>query len=362
MTINNRVSRSTGIGTRKFGTVACRRLCFFSILFFVATCFVTTSPAFGGLIVFDDGGVHTINTDITPDIISLGPSATTLNIDAGANIAGGAGLMEWGVRASGSSVVEILGGTIAAGDFSTGVLATGNSTVAVHGGVIQGGTGPGSYGIQVGGSAEISVHGGQFLGGSGSQATGLRFSTGGKGQIYGGIFNGGSGSQAAGIRLSSDPEVTINGGTFTGGNGTQSHALTANGDNQVTITGGTFIGGEGILSAAIHANSGGLIELFGGSISDGTGVNSNGLVVSSSPSEISIYGSDFNYGFGPIAPTSGTLMGILSDGSPLDVSFLRSGGGQINLISQPHFIPEPSTLLLAILGSLLLGRFTRRRR
>lgn len=63
---------------------------------------------------------------------------------------------------------------------------------------------------------------------------------------------------------------------------------------------------------------------------------------------ITIYGSSFNYPFGDLVPFSGTLAGVLSDGSPLHVSFYRgasNGGprsdGRITLVELLP-VPEPS--------------------
>ena len=66
-----------------------------------------------------------------------------------------------------------------------------------------------------------------------------------------------------------------------------------------------------------------------------------------------IHGSDFNLPFGDITATSGTLTGILADGTPLNVDFGRASTATITLV------PEPSTALLLAAG--LVGLATRRR-
>ena len=71
-------------------------------------------------------------------------------------------------------------------------------------------------------------------------------------------------------------------------------------------------------------------------------------------SAISIFGSGFNLPIGDIGARSGTLTGFLSDGTPLNNSFVRATTAKITLV------PEPSTALLFATGLATMA--VRRRR
>jgi hypothetical protein len=67
---------------------------------------------------------------------------------------------------------------------------------------------------------------------------------------------------------------------------------------------------------------------------------------------INVYGSGFDYAYGPISASSGTLTGTLSDGSPLNLTFFQESPGEIIL----NPTPEPATLSLLALGGLAMLR------
>jgi hypothetical protein len=71
---------------------------------------------------------------------------------------------------------------------------------------------------------------------------------------------------------------------------------------------------------------------------------------------INIYGSNFDYAYGAIADTSGTLSGTLSDGSAFDMTFYQDTPGEIVL----HTAPEPATMSLLVLGGLAMLRHRKR--
>ena len=72
---------------------------------------------------------------------------------------------------------------------------------------------------------------------------------------------------------------------------------------------------------------------------------------------IYIRGTGFNYPYGAIPVSSGTLTGVLANGDPFQTRFDISGGGTIKLV------PEPSTLaLLGAAATGLLALAWRRRR
>ena len=88
-----------------------------------------------------------------------------------------------------------------------------------------------------------------------------------------------------------------------------------------------------------------MINIFGGSI---------GGVVALGSGTITIAGIGFNLPLGNITATSGTLTGVLLDGSALSVTFGRASTATIMLV------PEPSTALLLATELLVLARKRRR--
>jgi hypothetical protein len=101
--------------------------------------------------------------------------------------------------------------------------------------------------------------------------------------------------------------------------------------------GGTIqAGGQEIL------NQGGTFNLYGGTLT-GNGVDE----ILNEGGTINIYGSSFNFPFGPISASGGELVGTLSNGSPIDVTFSRGSGTAIVLIDQ---VPEPASILMIALG------------
>ncbi len=108
------------------------------------------------------------------------------------------------------------------------------------------------------------------------------------------------------------------------------------------------------------ANENSVINISGGltyfvESYDNSRVNISGgseilLLWTADNSTVTIFGTHFNYGLGPIPNDSGRLTGMLQNGDPLDVDFVRFDNASIVLV------PEPATLLLLGLGGLMLGR------
>src|SRR5208337_3573444 len=89
-------------------------------------------------------------------------------------------------------------------------------------------------------------------------------------------------------------------------------------------------------SDAVVANSGGTVNIAGGSFSAAEaaeGSTSPAFAANDYEGQIRIYGTKFNYAFGPISDISGTLSGTLADGKPLEVAFRQMIPGEIILIS-----------------------------
>lgn len=112
-------------------------------------------------------------------------------------------------------------------------------------------------------------------------------------------------------------------------------SLRANNNSQVTI-----FGGEIVWNLKAKADS--RISLYGGSIGN--------ILTAEDTSIITVYGSNFNYGPGEIPDRTGTLTGILSNGDPINNDFYISTNASIVLV------PEPSTLLLVVLGAVLIRK------
>ena len=100
----------------------------------------------------------------------------------------------------------------------------------------------------------------------------------------------------------------------------------------------------GGLFSDIKASHGSTINLHGGKL--------EGDIIISPEGTVNIYGSEFNYPFGPIrSVVTDTLVGTLADGSSLSARFIRGStdAASLNLI----FIPEPTSILPLVVLPLL---------
>ena len=118
------------------------------------------------------------------------------------------------------------------------------------------------------------------------------------------------------------------------------------------------MGSGGYILYSIYAQSG-TVNIYGGNISAGTtenvgGFNTLGIWAHGSGTTITIAGSGFNFPYGPIGPTSGTLVGTLLDGSPINLTFSRPDAGKIILV------PEPSGAMLGAMSFLCVLSLIRR--
>ena len=146
--------------------------------------------------------------------------------------------------------------------------------------------------------------------------------------------------------------VEISGGTFSGGGN-------AGGSSIVNIRGGEF--------GRYDASSFATFNIFGGTLLGGVQTSGSaevnffggdiigpGLIFAGNTAVITFFGSGFNFPFGDIVATSGILTGTLSDGTPLDVDFVRDPSGTITL-------PEPTALAALGSGIAMLALLYRRR-
>jgi hypothetical protein len=122
-------------------------------------------------------------------------------------------------------------------------------------------------------------------------------------------------------------------------------------NSTANISGGSLSAGIVAGSATLLYVADSTLSISGGNLSVGT--DSTGLYVTDGT--VNISGAAFNYGLGPVSTTSGTLTGVLDDGTPLNLSFIQTGANEIVLI------PEPSTWVLVGLGLSALLLFRRRK-
>jgi hypothetical protein len=149
--------------------------------------------------------------------------------------------------------------------------------------------------------------------------------------------------EPADIRMDIDvydaSEVHVLGGEFR-------DALATRDTSTLRIFGGHFW--EGL--AALDAST---MHVFGGQDVDDVSLDAGGS------STITVYGTDFNYPYGPIGDASGRLTGTLLNGDKM-----WEGGWPFEIHDQAQIIlaiPEPSTLVLLTTSALGMLAFIRRR-
>jgi len=134
-----------------------------------------------------------------------------------------------------------------------------------------------------------------------------------------------------------NPVIDFYGGTVTSGVWTQEQGV-------VNIFGGTLNVSETGLNSDGHINIYGGVFGLGSYISGGSWDGGN----------MNIYGSTFNYPFGIIPDTSGTVSGTLSDGNLVSLTFLDEdlSVGRRTATIDLKAVPEPGTFALLASGAI----------
>jgi hypothetical protein len=159
---------------------------------------------------------------------------------------------------------------------------------------------------------------------------------------------GGSGctasNTASGLSARGGSMVSVSGGTFRGsissGGSVNNFAsgLSAWDDARVSVYGGTFTGivssGSGGLLRAqgLSAAGNSLVSVYGGRFT-ASGASSNLGLLALDNAQVTLFGSNFNFPFGPISALTGTITGTLQGGESINVSFFQGRSGQIILSS-----------------------------
>lgn len=278
-------------------------------------------------VTFNDGAVHVIDAanSFPFDIVGLedspGAGITTVRVVGGGQVTA--------INASGSSVVEMLGGIASGGGGNVGIAMEDSSLLLMSGGLAEM--------IVYRSSATSEISGAAMTSGKGIIATA-------------GILNisGGSVLGSTGDSLVEGGVVNLSGGdwgnwTVTGGSlfvsGGTHEGLSTELGGTLEVTGGIVrqAGGRGLTSISggdiqdvvtgSVAGASGFVEISGGTIS--------GQLLALGASSMEIAGTGFNFPLGDISPTTGTLLGTLSDGSALNVSFGRASTATITLVAVP---------------------------
>jgi hypothetical protein len=340
--------------------------------------FVTAILVLGGVgqasaIVYDDGGIHEINTSVPAPIdLSAGTTGpTTLKVLAGASVIADDAIGAAGTHAVGSGsggIVDVWDGSLIGGNASGSsahsmAIYISGGTVNLHGGTISAGNAGGdqsgnahAYGIDMA-EGTLNFSGGTIVGGnaisSSSNAHGY------------GIYN-------------SRGTVNMSGGTLVVGNdyGSGSDNTTVHGiyntqHGVVNITGGSLANGDALLDGYLLLNSqAAVMNISGGTLLQRYSFSNDAFpgISNSLSGVVNIYGTNFNLPYGTIAETfSGRLTGTLADGSAIDTTIsnyvhsvpLYPTPATINLLPP---VPEPSAVVLIGLGVLGLLAWGRQRR
>jgi hypothetical protein len=213
-------------------------------------------------------------------------------------------------------------------------------------------------------NASVSVVGGSLVAeGSSGNGTkpraGIRLLDDSSLTLLNGLVEGdgaGTNAERAGILAEGNSQVTIVGGTVSAdgsGDGNR-YGIRALGNSQISMIGGT-ITSDGSGDGTRYGISGignSQISILGGAISTMPRPGFLGIELSATDSAgFTIFGTNFDFPYGAIVPTSGILTGKLKDGSSINWDFTRDAGATITLVP----VPEPDAMILLFIGFVVIG-------
>jgi hypothetical protein len=168
--------------------------------------------------------------------------------------------------------------------------------------------------------------------------------------VYGGRLNG----HDDGLGAIDNSTVSLYGGEFS----SPGAAVSAYGHATINIY-------DGLIHNETDAEGWSTINIFGGAFEAAIDANDEqarvyihgGIIPGLRVDEqcvITVYGRDFNFPYGPIGDSSGTLIGTLAGGDLINAPFEILSEGSIVLA-----VPEPPSVLLSVLAVLGLGTLRR---
>jgi hypothetical protein len=345
--------------------------------------------------IFNDGGIHIVNSSITPNSIEIrdgaGSVPTTVNVQAGAVIGSTSG--------SSISVFEHSHLNMSGGDLGDELFLFNSATATVSGGhIVDDITTNDSSSVIVNdvvndddfearGASNMTINGGnhnedvESFDTATVNISGGMFQTGADGayveaagnsviNISGGTFGVGETDGAGGVNAIVNGVVNISGGDISG----LPEGLHAEGNGVINVTG---LGGQ---PARINATGTGVINFLDGPLQNltasGVGVvtlkgsdpGSLTNIAAQDTVTIRIFGASFAafngavpLPYGPIAFGSGNLSGVLADGTVFtNVPFIRNFGP--GFAANIVLVPEPATMALGLAALTGVVAGARRRR
>ncbi len=322
---------------------------------------------YGGF--FDDGALHVV----PPNLIAHDPFLVQGTSQTGALVSNGSAL-----RVLGSGLIDVDENS---GGDATGirVVDTARADVLTGGriNIIEKSNGI-AWGLVAEGQATIDFRGVMNISEEGNDGVNVGTVFGSAALNFGGsatVHEEGNGT-VAGFRVSEDGHLNISGSLnlFGTGNG-DAIPFTATDNASVEYSGNMHVelgtGTQGAIFLDDHANvrlTGGVMTMFTGNIvgsppkffsinedaavliSGGSlqmiqsGVNRTPYFWMTSQGRLTIVGDHFNYPLGEVLARSGTVNGVLKDGTPFSYQFSREEKALLILV------PEPSACWLGFIG------------
>ncbi len=247
----------------------------------IGQCFIVLES--NAQVVFSGGGTFQIDSEITDNVlVSSSSGLTTVNVVAGGRITDY-------MRAKDNGRINVLGGEV------DGVLYATSGPVTVSGGILK---------SRLNSHDHVEVSGGIIQGVFETYLDNTAIVSGGE------LQNG----------------VQIYGESYGNISGGQIERVYARDDSSVDVTGGLFTYGP-------FATNNAVLDITGGLFGDTIDVRYNAV--------ITIHGTGFNYPYGEIPDTTGTLTGTLNSGEAINNNFSISHYGSGYDGAAIVLVPEP---------------------